>query len=238
MANDPTPIWMRPERPARGPQPSHSRAEIVAKAIEIADAEGIDAVSMRRLAAEIGAGTMSLYRYIPKKDDLFELMIDAVAGEDPPPDRPSGDWRADLRLIAHRQLTVARRHPWLIAVSGRPVFGPNTLRLGEFAYAALDGLGLGIDEIMEVTSAVTAFVTGIAQNELGLRELRRRTGIGEDEWRRAQTPYVRQLIDSGKFPYMTRIVVEAEIPHIDPDKVFARVLDRLLDGLAAGMRHD
>jgi len=238
VADDLTPIWMRPERPARGPQPSHSRAEIVAKAIAIADAEGIDAVSMRRLASEVGTGTMSLYRYIPKKDDLYELMIDAVAGEDPPPERPSGDWRADLRLIAHRQLASARRHPWLVSLSGRPVFGPNTLRLAEFGFSALDGLGLSIDGIMEIVSAVTAFVTGVAQNELGERELRRRTGVNEEEWRRAQAPYIQSILDSGKFPHMNRIVIEAEIPHSDPDKVFARVLDRLLDGLAAGIGHD
>jgi len=238
VADEPTSIWMRPERPARGPRPSYDRDEIVRKAIAIADREGIDALSMRRLASEVGAGTMSLYRYVPKKDDLYELMVDAVAGEDPPPDEPSGDWRADLRLLAHRQLAIARRHPWLATLAARPVFGPNTLRAAEFGFAALDGLGLSVDGVMEITSAVNGFVHGFAQNELGERELRRRTGTGEDEWRRAQVPYLRQIMESGKFPHVNRIIIEAEMPHADPDTVFARVLDRLLDGLAAGMTHD
>ena len=229
------PIWMRPERPARGPQPSHSRAEIVATAIRIADAEGIDGLSMRRLAAEVGAGTMSLYRYIPRKDDLYELMVDAVAGEEPLPAEPSGDWRADLRMLAHRQLTSARRHPWQALMGGRPVFGPNTLRVTEFQFAVLDGLGLTIDGMLEITFALGAFIGGVVQNELAAGEMRRRTGVDEQQWQRANIPYVRQIVDSGEFPYTSRIIMDAEIPHTDPDTVFDRVLERFLDGLSAGI---
>src|SRR5580698_5990988 len=74
-------VWMLPDRPGRGPRPSHSREQIAAAAIRIADAEGLDAVTMRRLAAEIGCGTMTLYRYVPTKDHLLDLMIDVTEGE-------------------------------------------------------------------------------------------------------------------------------------------------------------
>src|SRR2546429_919999 len=100
MPPDSDVVWTRPVRPLRGPQPAHSRADLVAAAVRVADAEGIAAVSMRRVAAEIGAGTMSLYRYVSRKDDLLDLMVDAALGEMDLPDAPSGDWRADLRLLA------------------------------------------------------------------------------------------------------------------------------------------
>src|SRR5689334_18132683 len=115
---------MRPERNSRGPDPAYSREQITAAAVKIADAEGLEAVSMRRIAREVNAGAMSLYRYIGSKDDLIELMIDTVQGEEPLPER-SGDWRADITAVADLMRAHLRRHPWLAAVSvGRPTFGP------------------------------------------------------------------------------------------------------------------
>src|SRR5262245_25957268 len=114
-------IWARPDRAGRGPRPAHSRAAIAAAAVRIADAEGLDAVSMRRLAAELGAGATSLYRYVARKDDLLDLMVDAVVGEGPPPAAPSGDWRADLREIAYSTRALILRHPWAaMLLAGRP----------------------------------------------------------------------------------------------------------------------
>lgn len=82
-------IWARPERAGRGPKPAFSRADIAAAAVRIADAEGFDAVSMRKVAAELGCGTMSLYNYVPRKEDLYELMLDAVSGGTNIPSRPA-----------------------------------------------------------------------------------------------------------------------------------------------------
>src|SRR5215212_8753897 len=95
-----TSIWLQPERTPRGSQASLSRGQIVRAAIAIADAEGFEAVTMRRLAAELGVGTMSLYWHVPNKDNLLELMRDELIGEVEMPDPPSGDWRADLRTNA------------------------------------------------------------------------------------------------------------------------------------------
>src|SRR6266498_4621044 len=111
-------IWMRPQkRHSRGPDPTYSRDQITAAAITIADAEGLEAVSMRRIAREVGAGAMSLYRYLDSKDELVELMMDAVEAEDPLPDKPSGEWRADLRRIAERARGILERHPWLATLA-------------------------------------------------------------------------------------------------------------------------
>src|SRR3954464_9024332 len=106
-------IWARPERTGRGPKPAFTRADIAAAAVRIADAGGLEAVSMRHVAGELGCGTMSLYNYVPRKEDLYELMADAVAGEYDLPESPSGDWRADMVALAHRSRAMMRRHPWM-----------------------------------------------------------------------------------------------------------------------------
>ena len=107
-------IWARPERAGRGPRPAYSRADIAAAAVRIADAEGLDGVSMRHVAAELGCGTMSLYNYVPRKEDLYELMVDAVSGEHDLSE-PSGDWRADMLRVAHQ--TRALMHPPSVAAA-------------------------------------------------------------------------------------------------------------------------
>src|SRR5262245_19164837 len=196
-----TVIWMRAERPLRGPQPAHSRAEIAAAAVRVADREGAGAVSMRRVAAEIGAGTMSLYRYVARKDELLDLMVDAALGELDLPAAPSGDWRADVTLQARQGRAVGIRHPWLGALSAaRPPLGPNSLRVMEFALAAVAGLGLDIDGMLRLVGILTAFVRGFVQAELAEEEARRRTGLDEAQWRATHSSYVRSLIKSGRYP--------------------------------------
>src|SRR6266498_5417203 len=113
-------IWARVDRGARGPQPSLNRRRIARAAIEIADAEGIDAVSMRKVAARLESGTMSLYRYLDRKDDLIDMMVDEVLGEGMRW-ALSGDWRADLAEVARDIRRVTLRHPWLAGYAmGRP----------------------------------------------------------------------------------------------------------------------
>lgn len=236
-ADGPSPvIWARLDRPGRRPQPALTHEQIVRAAVEIADAEGVEAVSMRKVAARLGAGTMSLYRYVASKDDLLDLMVDAVLGEDPLPEAPSGDWRAELAGLARRSRTVAHRHPWAISfLLARPNLGPNALRQIEYAMAAVDGLGLDVDGMLDMVNTLTAFVTGFVQAELAEQEARRRTGLTDDQWRARMAPYVRRLIASGRHPYFERIVVEAE-DYPDPDAVFERRLALVLDGLAANLR--
>src|SRR5262245_567963 len=135
----PAVIWMRPERGTRGPKPAFSRDDVAAAAVRIADAEGIEAVSMRRIATELGAGTASLYRYVAKKDDVFELMIDAVVGEVGEAEGAKG-WRATLRALAYLWRQTSLRHPWFaILTSARSPLGPNSLGWLERTLAAFDG---------------------------------------------------------------------------------------------------
>ena len=116
-----TSIWDLPERGARGPKPRHDRAAIAAAGVRVADAEGLDAVTMRRVASELGLATMSLYNYVPAKEHLAQLMIDRLAGEYAYPARPAADQRAAIADLARQARDIARRHPWLPGLLHRPV---------------------------------------------------------------------------------------------------------------------
>jgi len=229
-------IWLRPERPARGPRPAYSRAQITAAAIRIADAEGLEAASMRRVAAEIGAGAMSLYRYVPSREDLINLMVDAVYGELDLPDEPSDDWRADLTRLAHALRAVSRRHPWFTDVRGvRHIFGPNTLRFLEFGMGALDRLGVPVDEMMALFGIFQGYVTGFVREEAAWIEEERRTGTTREQWMARSGPYIRHILDSGDYPVFSKIVLYARQPHMDDDERFAYGLERVLDAIAAAL---
>lgn len=179
---DPGLIWLRPERARRAPRPSLSRDEITRAAIKLADADGLDAVSTRRIAATLGAGANSLYWYIASKDDLFELMVDEVWGEVELPDPPSGDWRADLRAIAHNTHEMLSRHGWIVLLGIQPGLGPKTRRYGQVAMAVLDGLHLDLSTKINVLAALNNYLFGFAHRETAWAQLQRRTGVTEQEW--------------------------------------------------------
>src|SRR5215472_3929139 len=135
-------------KPSRGPKPAYSKEKIAALAIRIADAEGLEAASIRRIAAQLGSGAASLYRYVANKQDLFDLMAGSVLGEGRMPS-PSQEWRADLRKAARRFRAMYFRHPWMLTISGfRLLNGTSLVRWVEFTLAAIDGHGLDIDEML------------------------------------------------------------------------------------------
>jgi AcrR family transcriptional regulator len=228
------PIWIRPERAARGPRPAHSRAEIAAAGIQVADSDGIEAVSLRRVAATLGTGTTTLYRYIASKDELFDLMIDSAMGEREPP-APTGDWRADLRAIAHENRAMVLRHPWLATLPAtRTALGPNSLAWLEATYATVGALDLTPDEAMAHVSTLLTFVRGHVIDELAEQEAARRSGMDMTAWLAAQAPYGETIIGSGRYPHLARIMVEAETPHADDryERAFRQGLNHILTGLA------
>jgi AcrR family transcriptional regulator len=227
-------IWDRPERAARGPAPSLSREEIATAAVTLADTQGIEAVSMRVLAVELGVGAASLYRYVARKDELIALMADAVMGNDLQFE-VRGDWREDLRSFAYGLRAMTLRHPWM-AVQGAGLrnFGPNTARRYEQVLSAIDGLSLEIDEMLVMIDTLAAFIRGHTLEELSEQEAVRRSGLDRGEWMQVQAPYVESLIESGRYPLLTRVVLDARAPH-DPNRLkhgFDLGLERVLDGLA------
>ncbi|OIK25358.1 TetR/AcrR family transcriptional regulator [Streptomyces malaysiense] len=224
-------IWARPERTGRGPKPAYTRDDIAAAAVRIADARGLDAVSMRQVAAELGCGTMSLYNYVPRKEDLYELMVDAVGAEHAlwP---PSGDWRADLTRVAHEARALMRRHPWLPRLMS-PVYGfsPHTLRYLEHCLACLDPLEAPYGTKLELIAMLNGVVTTYMRNELDTAERVRALPWSQDEENAVRGAYLARQVASGAYPRMAAAFAEDPGP-IDLEAVFERALGRVLDAYA------
>ncbi|QKW36396.1 TetR/AcrR family transcriptional regulator [Actinomadura sp. NAK00032] len=222
-------IWSVPERQGRGPRPAYSRVQITEAAIRIADADGLEAASMRRIAADLGTGAMSLYRYVPSRDDLLELMVDHALLEMDIPDRPSGDWRADLTLIAENTRAVWLRHPWLAGLHRpRPAMGPNRLRLLEFAFGALD-VGIPIDQMFTLLEMLNGYVERVVRGEIEWMREMRQSGMTPERWMLQSAPYVQELLGTGRYPMFERIVMDARLPHMNAEEQFRYGLDRVLD---------
>ncbi len=222
-------IWARPERAGRGPRPAHSRAEIAEAAVRLADAEGLDGVSMRKVAAEIGCGTMSLYNYVPAKEDLYELMIDAVGGEYAYPDRPSGDWRSELTALARQTRAIMHRHPWVPRLMS-PVYmlGPNTLRYLEFGLWCLEGLELTGPEKFELIAMVNGVVTAYVRTELDLAEAARTSPYPPEQVQAARAGYLARTLAAGGHPRVAEAFTTGPVL-ADFEAAFDRALNRVLD---------
>jgi AcrR family transcriptional regulator len=180
-------IWFRPPRGRRGPEPTLSRDQITNVAVELADSEGLAAVSMRKLAAKLDAGATSLYWHVQSKDDLHELMVDQVVGEVRLPE-PSGDWRADLRALALATYETLSRHRWIVLLGIQPGLGPKTRRYGEVALRVFEPLGLDISTAFNVLAALNNYIFGFLHREIAWQQLSERSGLDEEGWRaRLQT---------------------------------------------------
>ena len=223
-------VWMRLASSSARTRREVDR--IIAAAIELADREGLEALSMRRLAAALDTGTTSLYRYVESRDELLELMVDAVGGEDPVPDSPSDDLREDLAFIARGARRSYLRHPWLATqFASRPAIGPNTLRAADFAFDVASRLTPDVTEAASIVASVLYFVRGAVADELAEDEAQRRTGLTEDEWRAQVRPYMRSIIDSGAYPHFAAAVAAG----LDRgfEEQFESGLARLLAGIGA-----
>ncbi len=211
----------------RGPRPRHTRQEVARAAVAVADAEGLDAVTFRAVAARLGTGVMSLYSYVPDKQALVHDMVEQVGGELGLPE-PSGDWRADLHLVAHRQRALLHRHPWLIAaLSHRQPLGPATLAYLEFALGVLEPTGLAAGERLETIALLNGFVVDLVQAALADRDA---AALGPAE-AAAQSARLQELLATGRYPRFAAAVAMAGEPAIDLAAHFERLLDRIRDGL-------
>ncbi|MER6324682.1 TetR/AcrR family transcriptional regulator [Streptomyces coelicoflavus] len=221
-------VWDRPEPPNR-PVPL-DRERIVAAAVALADEGGLTAVSLRKVAARLDAGPMRLYGYISTKDELFDLMVDAVYAEILPGEQPA-DWREALRVLAHRTRRSALRHEWLAdLLGGRPALGPNGLAVSESTLAALDGLA-DIDTVMRAVETVSAYFTGAIRREVTDLRAERATGLSKSEWQRARGPHVTRMLATGRFPALAKAVYDGT--HVDAEESFATGLEWVLDAVAA-----
>ncbi|GGT41377.1 TetR/AcrR family transcriptional regulator [Streptomyces purpureus] len=237
-AAEPEVIWARPERAGRGPKPAYSRADIVAAAVRIADADGIDALSMRRIAADIGCGTMSLYNYVPRKEDLYELMVDAISGEYDADVPPSGDWRADMRAVARQTRGIMHRHPWVIRLmSTGYAYGPNALRFLEYCLGCLDGVDLPGGAKMELIATVNGTVMTLVANELAIAERTRSLPWSAERERAVRTAYLMGRLAGGGYPRLAAVLIEAGAETLGIEEIFDRTLNRVLDSFVPAARN-
>jgi len=220
-------VWERPEPPDRPVLAPLSRERIVRAAIRLADADGLEAVSLRKVAAALDVGPMRLYGYIATKDELLDLMVDAVHAEI----RPAGDgWREVLRSLAETTRQAAHQHEWLAdLIGGRPQLGPHALARGEAVLAAMGGVD--VDIVMPVVDAVDAYVIGAVRREIAERRAERATGMDKRQWQAAFGPYLERTFATGRFPALATVVRDGA--HLDANQTFRTGLDFLLDGIEA-----
>jgi len=228
-------VWTRSEPTAR--KPRFSRDEIAAVAIQIADAEGFDAVSMRRIATELDAGTMTLYHYVRTKDQLLALVIDTIMTEVivPHGDLPS-DWREAIKTIARRSRDSLLRHPWILDISDDPNLGPNSVRHFDQTLQAVAPLKIDLREKLDIVTAVDEYVFGYCQHM--------RTQVHEGiDGIDAMRDYVVELVETGDYPQLAAVIAETGVAdawnqivgHASDTDRFDRNLARLLDGFEADL---
>ncbi|NUT33927.1 MAG: TetR family transcriptional regulator [Hamadaea sp.] len=210
---------------------------IVAAALAIADAHGLDAVSMRRLAEDLGVGTMSLYTHVPGKTELTDLMIDSAYGElyedaDEPRRQPGG-WRGGLEFVARRNFELHRRHPWLLAAASvRPAFGPHAFVKYEAELRPLDGIGLTDVEMDAALSVILSHVNGQAQLAASLDAARR--DMSDGEWWQTQAPLLESFSRGLDLPVAARVGEASSVFYdgvADPQHALTFGLGLILDGV-------
>jgi AcrR family transcriptional regulator len=231
----PSLIDLLPRRAAgrsRARPASLSRRQVIQAAIELADAEGPEAISMRRIATRLGIGAMTLYGYVADRDALIAHMINEVAAEVSLPRQPSGSWRADLELVARGLRDVCRRHPWLPAHLGTLPFliAPRLLAPAELVLAALKPLGVDTQTSGAILRLLNNYVIGTA-----LREATDLPPTGTDsqaDYQSAMAAYLRQVAASGSYPLMSKLgqtVLDGSV--LTADQSFDVGLQCLLDGI-------
>ncbi|WP_166345243.1 TetR/AcrR family transcriptional regulator [Phytoactinopolyspora limicola] len=226
-------LWGGRERPTRGPKPGLRLDKIVEAAVEIADAEGLEVLSMRRVAAKLGVGTMSLYRYVPGKSELLDLMLDYVS--DPADDVPDEDapphWRPLLEEMARGIWKLCERHPWYPFVDqARPLLGPNALSGLEYIIRRLRTIGVPDQKLIMIIGLVSDFVTSMARTHLSAIQADQRTGVSADEFWAAQEPLLAKAMHSGRYP--TLAALDNDTFAFSHEDHFEFGLARILDGIA------
>jgi AcrR family transcriptional regulator len=239
------PIWARPEPTGR--RAPRSRDDIARAAIAVADAEGIDAVSMRRVAAELGLGTMSLYHYLNSKDELLDLMSDGIMGGQLVDEAElAKGWRAGLTAIANATRSNFLRHPWMgDAMRPRPssVPGPNAVRHIEQSLAAVADTGLDARGQMDLIAVVDDYVIGYVIRSLRFAE-EEENAPGE-EWLKQMFDHMRERIEGGDYPHLQQALVanraegrtDEELARMATDeRRFERGLEHILDGIEVELK--
>jgi AcrR family transcriptional regulator len=222
-------------RGRRGPRPGLSVERIVRSAIAIADRDGLEAVTMRRLADSLGVRPMALYTYLPGKSELLDVMLDTVYGEMPQTAWPGDGWRERSATVARDNRALFEAHPWAAAIStSRPPLGPGLMTKYEHELSALTNAGL--DDV-ETDAALTFLLDFVRSSALAVhdaRAIRQDTGMTDEQWWMANAPFLAHVIDEDAYPTAARVGAAAGAAHggaYSPDHAWEFGLERVLDGL-------
>jgi AcrR family transcriptional regulator len=227
-------VWTRPRRGRE--QPALTREQIVAEAVALLDAEGMDALSMRRLGARLNAGATSLYRHVANRDELIELVVDEVYGEIQVPkiDDPA-NWRAATEMCAGSLRAMILRHPWMASTLGQvglSYLGPNVMWLNDRMLALFEAGGFPAEERSDAIGAVISYVIGIGISEAAWLTMLARSGQTEGEFLATLRPAAEQAAHD--YPRLQQTDASGswdQDPAAARDRQFQYGLDRILDGL-------
>jgi AcrR family transcriptional regulator len=233
-------LWrrQRPATRAKGRPPRLSVDAVVAAAVARADADGLAAASMARVGKDLGVGTMTVYTYVPSRDELVDLMVDEVLARRalPGPGEPRpADWRDQVHLYADRTRQMYTTHPWLAQVSQvRPPIGPGMLAEREYVLSVVAGLGLPLDQVNTAAVTIHAFVTSAARSLAEIELVRRATGETNDAWWLQRQDLWKTWFDVDRHPAMTTVWNAGGFDRGPDEQVrdaYAYGLKLILDGL-------
>ncbi|WP_158893790.1 TetR/AcrR family transcriptional regulator [Amycolatopsis anabasis] len=223
-------VWARPRKRE---QPALSRAQIVAEAVRLLDADGLEALSMRKLGTRLDAGATSLYRHVANRDELIELVVDEVYGEIRVPEVADPDnWREPVTACARSVRSMILRHPWIASVLGEvglSHLGPNVMRLNDRMLALLEAAGFPADEADRAISAIVAYVTGMGISEAAWLTTVARSGQSEREWAERLRPAAERAAEP--YPRLRNGFSAQTSPRRAREEKFDYGLERILDGL-------
>jgi AcrR family transcriptional regulator len=225
------------EQPRKGPRQRLDVDAVVSAGISRADESGLEAVTMRAIAARLSVSPMSLYTYVPGKAELLDLMVDSLYLSMPRPALPPRDrWRQGVRSIADRNRSLFRDHPWAAQVStSRPPLGPGMMAKYEYELGSFEGLGLSDVEMDAALTHLLAFVQATAVAAQAAQGLAGDSGIDDSGWWREVAPLLERFVTPAEYPLASRVGTAAGIEQgaaYDPDGAYAFGLERTLDGLA------
>lgn len=232
-------LWRsRTGRPAkRGPKPGLSVDRIVTTAIELADRDGLDAVTMRRVSDQLGVAPMTLYTYVPGKAELLDLMLDHVYAAMPRPDLTARAWRDRVEAVAHDNRAMFENHPWAATVATtRPPLGPGQIAKYEYELRAFDGTGLDDIERDAALTFVLQFVRVTALSAAEARAAREDSALDDEQWWAEHGPILARVVDEEAYPTATRVGSAAGATHgaaYSAEHAYDFGLRRALDGLGS-----
>ncbi|NLU76971.1 TetR/AcrR family transcriptional regulator [Micromonospora sp. HNM0581] len=228
-------LWRQTDGPRRGPRQGRSLDEIVTVAIELADTEGLESVTMRALAQAVGVAPMTLYTYVPGKAELLDLMLDLIYTNMERPDRSGEPWQTRVAAVAADNRSLFTAHPWAAEVAtGRPPLGPGQMTKYEYELRAFDGTGLDDVTRDAALTYVLDFVRAAARSSAEARSAQQESAWTDEQWWTANAPLLAQVLDERRFPTAVRVGAAAGAAQnaaYNPDQAYEFGLARILDGL-------